>query len=181
MQFFFNSKVMSYSLGFFYTCNWCRKEVMTRKILKVHSTATHHSHHKETSDIVLHSLGTGQIIVQSVMNLPAERGWVSKNLARGPRAQPKGRGAGFYWSTRALLAGSSFLFFQQNAGTIPAVAAAVAAESFTTEKVGKILSTVRDRKKMEDWTAVCWSNKNVLSINLGDINERQPIAHFSLY
>ena len=42
----------------------------------------------------------------------------------------------------------------------PAVAAAVAAESFTTEQVCKILSTVRDRNKMEDWRAICWSNKN---------------------
>ena len=43
---------------------------------------------------------------------------------------------------------------------LPAVAAAVAAESFTTEQVCKILSTVRDRNKMEDWTAGCLSNKN---------------------
>ena len=41
-----------------------------------------------------------------------ERVWVSKTL-------PEARGAGFYWPTRALLAGSLFLFFQQNAGTIP--------------------------------------------------------------
>ena len=39
----------------------------------------------------------------------------------------------------------------------------VAADFFTTEQVCKILSTVRDRIKMEDWTAVCWSNKNVWS------------------
>ena len=40
----------------------------------------------------------------------------------------------------------------------------VAAEFFTTEQVCKILSTARDRIKMEDWTAVCWSNKNGCSL-----------------
>ena len=42
----------------------------------------------------------------------------------------------------------------------------IAAEFFTTEQVCKILSTVRDRIKMEDWTAVCWINKNVKSYQL---------------
>ena len=41
------------------------------------------------------------------------------------------------------------------------IVAAVEAEFFTTEQVYKILSTVRIRKKMADWTAVCWNNKNV--------------------
>ena len=89
----------------------------------------------------------------------------SENLPQGPRVQPEGWGAGFYWSTRALLAGWTFLFFQQNAGTIPicSCSCTVAAESFTTEQVCKVLSTVRDRNKMEDLTVVCWSNKNVLT------------------
>ena len=34
--------------------------------------------------------------IWSGINLPAERGWVSKNLPQGPMAQPEGRGAGFY-------------------------------------------------------------------------------------
>ena len=50
-----------------------------------------------------------------------------------------------------------------------AAPAAVAAEYFTTEQVCKILSTVRDRNKMEDWTAVCWSNKNVLTNNFKNV------------
>ena len=46
----------------------------------------------------------------------------------------------------------------------------VAAEFFTTQQVCKILSTVRDRIKVEDWTAVCWSNKNgITSITLENI------------
>ena len=54
--------------------------------------------------------------------------------ARGPSSSPRaGRGARFCWSTWPLLAVSSFLYFQQNAG-----GAAVAAESFTTEQVCKI-------------------------------------------
>ena len=33
--------------------------------------------------------------------------------------EAKGREAGFYWLSRALLLGSSFLLFQQYAGTLP--------------------------------------------------------------
>ena len=53
----------------------------------------------------------------------------------------------------------------------PDVTAAVAAESCTTEQVCKILSTVWDKNKMEDWTAVCWSNKNVFTLCHGLISE----------
>ena len=46
----------------------------------------------------------------------------------------------------------------------------VAAEFFTTQQVCKILSTVRDRIQVEDWTAVCWSNKTgITSITLENI------------
>ena len=93
---------------------------------------------------------------QIVMNLPAEQGWVSKNLPWGPRAKgqvftdpPK-----LCWQVDHSCSSNRML------EQFPAVAAAVAAESFTTEQVCKILSTVRARIKMEDWTAVFWSNKN---------------------
>ena len=49
-----------------------------------------------------HSVGTTRMI-----NLPAELGWISKNLPLGPWAAPSGLWAGFYWPTLALLAGSS--------------------------------------------------------------------------
>ena len=74
--------------------------------------------------------------------LSAERGWVSKILLQGPRPEGAARGLQLFWNT------------------------AVAAESFPTEQVCKILSTVWDRKNMDDWTAVCWSNKNVKSYQL---------------
>ena len=54
----------------------------------------------------------------------------------------------------------------------PAVIAAVAAESFTTEQVYNILSTVWDRNKKEDWTAVCLSNENEWTCARGRCSRR---------
>ena len=53
-------------------------------------------------ELFQHSVGGTRM-----MNLPAELGWISKNLPFGPRAAPSGLGAGFYWPTLSLLPGSS--------------------------------------------------------------------------
>ena len=42
--------------------------------------------------------------------------WRPKARGRSPRDE--GREAGFYWLSQALLLGSTFLFFQHNAGTL---------------------------------------------------------------
>ena len=69
------------------------------------------------SGAVLNPGFTG-VIGKSGRNLAAERGWVSKNLpeAWGHSLNAEGREAGFYWLSRALLLGSSFLFFTQKPG-----------------------------------------------------------------
>ena len=77
-----------------------------------------------------------------VMNLPAERGWVSKNLPRGPRAE----GHVFIdppelsWQVHRSCSSNRML------EQFPAVAAAVAAESFTTEQVCKIFFNCAGQK-----------------------------------
>ena len=58
-------------------------------------------------------------LIRSGAILAAERGRVSKILPQGPSAKPEGQDAGFYWLSQAIFLGSSFLFFQNNVGTIP--------------------------------------------------------------
>ena len=55
----------------------------------------------------------------------------------------------------------------------PAVAAAVAAESFTTEQVCKILSTMQDRNKMEDCSS---SSLTVLNLDFGGWRKKSGIS-----
>ena len=82
----------------------------------------------------------------SSSTLPLGFSRVSKNLPRGPRAEGQvfTDPPSFCWQVHHSCSSNRML------EQIPAVAAAVAAESFTTEQVCKILSTVRDRNKMED-------------------------------
>ena len=79
------------------------------------------------------------------MNLPAEGGWVSKNLLEARGRSPRAEGQVFTdppelcWQVHHSCSSNRML------EQFPDVAAAVAAESFTTEQVCTILSTVQDR------------------------------------